>query len=405
MRRTRTSLLVLDGFRGMRGGDPQAARQFLYEMGTALGLMATTTIITSEAPPRDVSLFPEVTTADVLLGLHDQLEGVRQRRSIEVVKARGMAPLSGLHSLIPTSDGLVVAPRLEARAVAASSPVAGTAERASSERAAFSLPELDMLLGGGLTREVPTLVLGSPGTGKTLLGLCFALAGVRKGEPTVFLGFQETAAELVLKADAFGLGAEMRRAIAPGGGLTLLRQLPVERDPDLIADDVLTALDGSRARRLVVDSLSTIERAVGEMGDQRRTANYLGALVEVLRVRGVTTLFLKESTALATAVLSLEADYVSLVAANVLWLQRVTHRGKLYRVLSVPKMRFSAHDVTLREFTITSPAGLQVLEPFASEPGVLDAIARRQGDPTERIPPPPVQPEKGLPEPPEGAQA
>lgn len=68
-------------------------------------------------------------------------------------------------------------------------------------RAPFDLPELDALL-GGLTRGTSTLVAGSPGTGKTLLCLSFALAGVAAGEPAVFLGFHKAAEELRLKASA-----------------------------------------------------------------------------------------------------------------------------------------------------------------------------------------------------------
>jgi circadian clock protein KaiC len=107
---------------------------------------------------------------------------------------------------------------------------------------------------------------------------------------------------------------------------------------------------------------------------------------------GATTLLIREHHVLTTTTLALETDLVSLLAASVLWLQQVTFRGRLYRVLSVPKMRFSAHDVSLREFTITAPEGLQVLAPFESEEGLLAGIARRQGQPVEgRAAPPPAE--------------
>ncbi len=70
------------------------------------------------------------------------------------------------------------------------------------------------------------------------------------------------------------------------------------------------------------------------------------------------------------------------MAANVLWLQQVTDGERLHRVLSAPKMRYSAHDTTLHEFTITAPAGLQVLAPFETEAGLLGGIAPRPGDAT-----------------------
>lgn len=74
-----------------------------------------------------------------------------------------------------------------------------------ANRAPFDLPELDTLLSGGLTRHTNTLVIGSIATGKTLLGLHFALAGVRRGEPTIFLGFRENYRQLLLKTSPFTL--------------------------------------------------------------------------------------------------------------------------------------------------------------------------------------------------------
>src|SRR6185437_5444595 len=140
----------------------------------------------------------------------------------------------------------------------------------ATSRTSFDLPALDDLLSGGLTQATTTVVIGSGGTGKTLLGLHFALAGVRAGEPVVFLGFHENRRQLLLKADAFNLGQDFRAAIRPGGGLTLLHYPPVELDADALADQLLRALDRTGARRLVVDSIAVIERAVGEGSTPRR---------------------------------------------------------------------------------------------------------------------------------------
>jgi circadian clock protein KaiC len=388
-RAQRASLVVLDGFSGLRevDSDPQAARAFLYDTGGTLSVGGATTIITRETDLRDRSFSPEGTVADVIVALHASRDDVRLRRGLEVIKVRGAAPLPGLHGLVLNATGAVVYPRLEARVVRAAqddahaepparaTPVAGGAP---DERATFNLPECDMLLGGGLTRQTSTLVVGSPGAGKTLLALHFALAGLRAGEAVLFLGFHETQRELVLKADAFRLGPELRAALAPGGRLTLLREPPVELDADVLADDLLTALDQTGARRLVVDSIAEVERAASEAGEGRRVPSYLAALVAALQGRGVTTLFTKENDTVAAAELALSADLISVVAANVVWLQQVAYRGRLRRVLSVPKMRFSAHDDTLREFTIAAPAGITVLRPFESDPAMLTDIAAQQ---------------------------
>jgi circadian clock protein KaiC len=389
-REARADLVVLDGFRGLQAdAEAGAARAFLYSVGTALSVPGTTTIITTEAPPRDATLFPEATTADVLLGLHYTLDGMRQHRALEALKVRGAAPLPGAHSLILTSAGMAIYPRLEAR-------VRAEAARAEEEpgmegRAAFGLPALDRLLNGGLTRETSTLVLGSLGTGKTLLGLHFALSGISEGEPVVYLGFRETRGQLLRRAEAFALAESLRGALAPGGGLTLWRLDPIDLDPDIIADGLLAALDTTGARRLVVDSITELERAISSSADPRRLDDYLAALLTALRARGVTALFVKESRTLVSSHLESTADAPSILAENVLLLQQVTYHDRLVRVLSVPKMRFSAHDVALREFRIAAPAGLRVLTLAESGGEALTGIARQQGAPlgnTEEAAPP-----------------
>jgi circadian clock protein KaiC len=94
----------------------------------------------------------------------------------------------------------------------------------------------------------------------------------------------------------------------------------------------------------------------------------------------VTALFTKETGPLVGSALELETDLSSSIAENLIWLQAVIYRERFYRVLSVLKMRYSAHDLTLREFTITAPAGSEVRAPVESAQGVLAGIARQQGD-------------------------
>jgi circadian clock protein KaiC len=304
---------------------------------------------------------------------------VRESRGLEAMKVRGAARLPGLHALMLTVDGVTIYPRLEARVRADTADMEDAPNLEG--RVAFGLPELDALLNGGLTRETSTLVLGSLGTGKTLLALHFALAGIAAGEPTVYLGFRETRGQLLRRADAFDLGARLRTALQPGGGLTLRHIDPIELEPDIIAHELLAILDANGARRLVVDSITELERAVARTADPRRLDDYLKALLSALRMRRISVLFIKESRMLVTTHLTLTADALSILAENVLVLQQVTYQDRLVRVLSVLKMRFSAHDVSLREFRIGAPAGLRVLPLTESGAETLVGLARQQGVP------------------------
>lgn len=407
-RRMSADLVVLDGFRGMRGieGAPLLARQFLYDVGTTLSTMGSMFLVTTETEPTDPTFYPETTTADVIIALHYNVVDVAQRRTLEVVKARGRAPLSGLHSLALSSKGAIIYPQFEVRVIQElleqrqQSDEQGyvntvaPSERASSvgtstvdvgqasggqDRAPFGLPELDLLMSGGLTRATSTLIAGSSGTGKTLLALNFAVAGVRAGEPTLYVGLREGLEQILAKADAFNLGQDLRQALLPGGGLTLLRIPPIQLNPDVVADRLLGELDRIGAKRLVVDSVYELERAIRVSEHPRRLDDYLAALVEALHARRVTALFTRETEKALAASLDFSVEPLSVLAENVILLQQVVFRQNLYRLLSVLKMRMSPHDNTLREFRIVSPSGITVLDSTQTEVGLLAGIAQQEG--------------------------
>ncbi|GLV53223.1 circadian clock protein KaiC [Dictyobacter sp. S3.2.2.5] len=380
-RRLQASVVVLDGFQGLRGQeiDFVAARRLLYDLGTQFSLFGTTSLVTAEADPRDATLFPEMTTADVLIGLYNTLLGVRTHRSLEVLKIRGQALLPGLHGLAINETGIQVFPRLETRL---RHPfIVGWNKKTFSppptKRASFGLPELDRLLGGGLTRSTGTVLTGNLGTGKTFLALQFLLTGVAEGESGMFLGFRETADQLVRKAEGFAWNQQLQRALSTNGGVTVHHWDPVELDPDQVATELLAALAQTGAQRLVIDSIAEWERAIRRSSGTERVPNYLAAFLSLLRERGVTLLAIKESTQIVTTQPDFSADELTVLAENVMLLQHLIYQGQMHRVLSIPKMRFSNHDEALHDFLIVAPEGIHVLTPDERDQERLHTFAEQ----------------------------
>ena len=407
-RRVHADVVVLDGFRalGAMSSSGQGGRDFLYALGTTLGALGVTTIVTSEMDPHDTSFFPETTTADIILGLHYRLLGIRHIRGIEVIKARGAQPLPGLHALSLSADGVRVYAQLEERVIAElgameggdlpldgdtrqlhASAQRGTRKALRPDRASFDLPELDAMLDGGIPRSSCTIIAGSLGTGKTLVSLQFAMAGVRAGERTLFLSFREDREQLVRLTTPFAIGPAFARALQSQGELVFLEIPPIKVNADILADFLLARLDQTGADRLIIDSIADLERMIQQGPDPTRLEDYLSALLRALQARQVTSLLVKETDKLIAPTLDFSADPLSVLAENVILLQQVPFAGELHRVLSIPKVRLSAHETVLREFRIAAPRGLEVLGSSESQTGVLEGITRAQDQvrlPTER---------------------
>jgi circadian clock protein KaiC len=108
-----TSLVVLDGFRGVAGfaNSTSEVRLFLYEVRTRLSLLEVTTLVTLEATSDTGSDSSALTVADGIIRMHNTLWGVRHRRHLEVQKLRAMNSLNGLHTITITGDGIICQPR------------------------------------------------------------------------------------------------------------------------------------------------------------------------------------------------------------------------------------------------------------------------------------------------------
>src|SRR4026207_1747339 len=80
-------------------------------------------------------------------------------------------------------------------------------------KAPTGIAGFDEITGGGLPRGRTTLLVGGPGSGKTIMALQFLVHGARDcKEPGIFVAFEESAKRITANADGFGWKlAELRR--------------------------------------------------------------------------------------------------------------------------------------------------------------------------------------------------
>ncbi len=130
--------------------------------------------------------------------------------------------------------------------------------------ASTGIAGLDDVLGGGLTPDRLYVVEGTPGTGKTTLGLGFLLTGARAGEAGLYITLAETEVELRAVGLTHGLSLdpitifEMAPAEVFGEDQeqTLLHPSEVELGETIRA--VMAKVEEVHPARVVVDSLSEL---------------------------------------------------------------------------------------------------------------------------------------------------
>jgi circadian clock protein KaiC len=208
------------------------------------------------------------------------------------------------------------------------------------------------MLDGGIWRGTTTLLAGPSGAGKTTIGLQFALEGVRRGEPSLYVNFQENPSQLTRTISALGFDLEEAQA----QGLELVYASPVELQIDSIIGGIFRRIQQRSVRRLVVDALGDLASAAT---DPQRLHDYLYALVQHFAVRTITSVLTFETTGNTISGTGMQ-NAMSYLSDNVLLLT-VEGEERTRRRLRILKTRGSAHDARVREVEITA-AGLSVLE-------------------------------------------
>lgn len=129
-------------------------------------------------------------------------------------------------------------------------------------RDSTGVPGLDDVLGGGLPARHLYVVEGTPGSGKTTLGLQFLRQGVREGQDGLYVTLSETADELRTVAASHGwdlAGIELFELISDEGlGLDSEQSIlhPSEIELGETVRGVMGVVERLKPRRVVFDSLS-----------------------------------------------------------------------------------------------------------------------------------------------------
>src|SRR5438034_11429419 len=351
--------------------DQAMVRGELFRIASALKGMGVTAVLTAERTNDHgpIARFGvEEFIADNVIILRNALEDETRRRTIEILKFRGCDHQKGEYPFtIVASGGVIVIP-LSAMQLSMKS---------SNVRISSGNRELDEMCGGGFFRDSVTLVSGATGTGKTLTVTQFLQGGATNGEKCLLLAFEESRDQLVRNANGWGFDFEKMER---DGMLRVVCDYP-----DLSGlEDWLVTIQGIindfGPQRVALDSLSALEN----VGTLKAFREFVIGLTSFIKHKEITGMFTATTGSLMGGDSITESSISTLTDAIIL-LRYVEMFGEMKRGLTVLKMRGSAHEKSIREFTI-GKGGMQLAREFRTVTGILGAapIDMSPGD-VERV--------------------
>jgi circadian clock protein KaiC len=298
----------------------------------------------------------------VIMLEHLAMEYGAERRRLQVMKLRGVRFRGGYHDFRIRTGGIDVFPRI--LRLDAASPLPPRVLLSGSS-------ELDALLGDGILSGTSTLLMGSAGTGKSVLCMQYAERVAQDGMRARVYLFDERVTTALMRAEGLGIGGS--EALADGR--LALRQIePTEMSPGEFAQDIVRAVEEDGVGLIVIDSINGYMQA---MPAERLLLVQVHELLSYLADRGVTIIMTLVQHGVFGGQVD-EAAEVSYLADTVLLLRYFEHAGAVRRAISVVKKRYGVHEPTIREFAVGT-GGVRVGEPLHSFRGVLTGVPEYTG--------------------------
>ncbi len=275
------------------------------------------------------------------------------RRRLRVMKYRGSRFRGGYHDFVIVTGGVRVFPRL-----------VSSEHRTKFKRDTLktSSKELNALLGGGVERGSSVLVLGPAGAGKSIIALTFAVSAVRRGERVAMFVFDEELGLLIERAKGLGINLE---TLQKTGRLRLMQIDAAELTPGEFSSRVREAIETFKAKTIIIDSLNGYQAA---MPEERALILHMHELLQFCNRSGATTfLTVAQHGLLGEMKAPIDLTYL---ADTVILLRYFEMIGEVRRAISVVKKRTSAHENTIREYTLHSK-GISLGDPLTTLHGVL----------------------------------
>lgn len=294
----------------------------------------------------------------VVLLDHRVIDQVSTRR-LRVIKYRGSVHGTNEYPFLIDEDGLSVLPVTNLR----------LDKKASTERISSGIKELDEMLGNkGFYRGSSILVSGTSGTGKTSIAALFAQATCARNERCLFFAFEESPSQIVRNMRSIGIDLakyEKKKL------LQFHSYQPTEAGLEMHLINITKHLEEFNPSVVILDPITNML----SVGAPREIKLMLMRLIDIFQAKGITIMF----TALRIEGRNDESndEGISSLVDAWIFLRDLELAGERNKALFIMKSRGMKNSNQIREFVI-SDKGVELVDIFMGESGVLIGSARRQ---------------------------
>lgn len=360
--------IVFDGVDVLLGllDSPRAERREIYRIRDWLSETGLTGIITQKADASEDPHrygFLQFMVDCVIVLRHDVVDG-SAFRNLRIMKYRGSGFAADEFPISLTARGLELTHR-------------GPAELSydvTEERISTGLPRLDHMLRGGYYRGSNVLISGAPGTAKSTLSGLFAEAACRRGERTLYVSFDEGAAQIVRNLKSVGI------QLAPFQKSGVLKMYSTRTRGPNVEDQfgaLRSLIRAHEPRCLVIDPLSALSTKLSHLASADAAQQFL----DFLKAEGITVVNTSLMDGLSTD--EATATGISTIADTWIHVSYVVQDGERNRALTIVKSRGTGHSNQVRELGL-SDQGVSLADVFVAQGKVLMGVARWEWEQGER---------------------
>jgi KaiC/GvpD/RAD55 family RecA-like ATPase len=227
---------------------------------------------------------------------------------------------------------------------------------------------LDDLIDGGIPEGSTTLLSGRSGSGKTIFGIQYLYHGASQmDEPGILVTLESRPNDLRVIASQFGWDLKelesagklvILDAASSKAGLPTSEKFALKRgfDMETLAETIYSAIEETKAKRLVLDGISGLTLRFNEPAEVRRELYRISALLNELQV---TSIFIGEVDNPYTQSREGVEQYI---AQGLITLNLRENDGGLERDLLIWKMRMTSHSMKRHPYVIGKD-GIKVSKP------------------------------------------